>query len=48
MGVPAELAQGAIRVSLGPTTTEEEIEIFLKAWTKRVMGLSRGKRGLAA
>jgi cysteine desulfurase len=48
MGVPADLALGAIRVSLGPITTDDEIEIFLKAWTKRVMGLSRGKRGLAA
>jgi cysteine desulfurase len=48
MGVPPDLALGAIRVSLGPITTDEEIEIFLKAWTKRVMGLSRAKRGLAA
>jgi cysteine desulfurase len=48
MGVAPEVAMGAIRISLGPTTTEEEIEIFLKAWTKRVMGLSKGKRGLAA
>jgi cysteine desulfurase len=48
MGVPPALALGAIRVSLGPATTEEEIEIFLKAWTKRVMGLSKGRKGLAA
>jgi cysteine desulfurase len=48
MGVPSELALGAIRVSLGPITTDDEIEIFLKAWTKRVIGLSRAKRGLAA
>jgi cysteine desulfurase len=48
MGVRPELALGAIRVSLGPSTTDDEIEMFLKAWTKRVMGLSRGKRGLAA
>ena len=48
MGVPPELALGAIRVSLGPITTDEEIEMFLKAWTKRVMGLSTAKRGLAA
>jgi len=48
MGVPSELALGAIRVSLGPITTDDEIEMFLKAWTKRVMGLSRAKRGLAA
>jgi cysteine desulfurase len=48
MGVVPELALGAVRVSLGPTTTEEEIEIFLNAWMKSVMGLSKGKRGLAA
>jgi cysteine desulfurase len=48
MGVPPALALGAIRVSLGPATTEEEIEIFLEAWTKRVMGLSKGRKGLAA
>jgi len=48
MGVPPELALGAIRVSLGPITTADEIEMFLKAWTKRVMGLSRARRGLAA
>jgi cysteine desulfurase len=48
MGVAPELALGAVRVSLGPTTTEEEIEIFLNAWMKGVMGLSKGKRGLAA
>ncbi|MBV9236333.1 MAG: cysteine desulfurase [Xanthobacteraceae bacterium] len=48
MGVPPELALGAIRVSLGPITTDDEIEMFLKAWTKRVIGLSRARRGLAA
>jgi cysteine desulfurase len=48
MGVAPELATGAIRVSLGPTTTEAEIEFFLSAWRKVVMALSRGRRGLAA
>jgi len=48
MGVAPELALGAVRISLGPTTTGEEIEIFLNAWMKRVMGLSRRGRGLAA
>jgi len=48
MGVAPELALGAIRVSIGAATTEDEIEIFLKAWTKRVMGLSKGRKGLAA
>jgi cysteine desulfurase len=48
MGVPPRLAQGAIRVSLGPTTEAAEIDFFLKAWRKVVMRLSKGRRGLAA
>jgi cysteine desulfurase len=48
MGVAATLALGAIRVSLGPTTREDEVDFFLKAWRKLVMGLSKGGRGLAA
>lgn len=43
MGVGAELARGAVRVSLGATTTENDIEMFLRAWIN-VSGalLSRG------
>jgi cysteine desulfurase len=49
MGVPAELARGAIRVSLGPATTEAEIGRFLEVWQKLVKSLSKGlKPGLAA
>ena len=49
MGVEPGLARGAIRVSLGPATTENEIGAFLKAWTKLAKGLSKGRtRGLAA
>jgi cysteine sulfinate desulfinase/cysteine desulfurase-like protein len=49
MGVPAELARGAIRVSSGPTTTEAEIDQFLEVWKKLVQRLStREKRGIAA
>ena len=49
MGVPGELARGAIRVSIGPTTTEADIERFLIVWQKLVKSLSNGmKRGLAA
>jgi cysteine desulfurase len=48
MGVPPSLASGAIRVSLGATSGAHDIELFLKAWRKLVMGLSKGKRGLAA
>ena len=49
MGVPAELARGAIRVSTGPATTEAEIDRFLEVWKKLVQRLSiKEKRGLAA
>jgi cysteine desulfurase len=48
MGVPAGLAAGAIRVSIGPGTAENDIDRFLKAWTKLLEALSKGKRGLAA
>jgi cysteine desulfurase len=49
MGVPGELARGAIRVSTGPATTDAEIDRFLEVWKKLVERLSiREKRGLAA
>jgi cysteine desulfurase len=49
MGVPAELARGAIRVSIGPATTEAEIDRFLKVWQTLAKSLSRGmKQGVAA
>jgi cysteine desulfurase len=32
MGLDAEVANGAIRVSLGPETTEEDIAAFVAAW----------------
>lgn len=49
MGVPMELARGAIRISTGPATTEAEIDGFLEVWKKLVQRLSiREKRGLAA
>jgi cysteine desulfurase len=44
MGVTEELARGAIRVSLGPTTQEDEIESFLKAWAKLSEGLYKAKK----
>ncbi len=34
MGLPPEIARGAIRVSLGPTTTDDDITAFLAAWRK--------------
>jgi cysteine desulfurase len=32
MGVPAEIAAGAVRVSLGPSTTSAETDAFLRQW----------------
>jgi cysteine desulfurase len=48
MGIAPELVAGAIRVSIGPTTSENEIDSFLEAWMKLVSSLSRDKGGLAA
>jgi cysteine desulfurase len=48
MGVPGNLSSGAIRLSLGPATCENEIDLFLEAWMKLLTGLSRGGSGLAA
>jgi cysteine desulfurase len=48
MGVDPSLARGAIRVSLGPQTTENEVDCFLHAWTKLGKGLNKGVGGLAA
>ena len=48
MGVDPLLARGAIRVSLGPQTTEIEVDCFLHAWTKLGKGLNKGVGGLAA
>jgi cysteine desulfurase len=49
MGVPGDLSSGAIRLSIGLATDENEIDLFLKAWMKLLAGLSKGRnRGLAA
>jgi cysteine desulfurase len=34
MGVESALAQGAVRVSVGPTTRESEVDRFLDAWIR--------------
>jgi cysteine desulfurase len=39
MGVEPKLAQGAVRVSLGWTTTDADIEALLNAWNKVVSSL---------
>ncbi len=42
MGVPPELARGAVRVSLGYSTTESEVSAFLRAWGKLARALYKG------
>ena len=48
MGVSPELARGGVRVSLGWTTTEDDVERLLGAWRKLSSTLSKGQRGMAA
>ena len=48
MRVPEKLSSGAIRVSIGSSTREKEIDLFLEAWMKLLAELSKRKRGLAA
>jgi cysteine desulfurase len=47
MKVPDALARGAVRLSLGPTTTERDIDTFISAWRKLVGGLSKDRRSVA-
>ena len=48
MGVPPQLASAAVRVSLGPSTTESEIDRFIEAWIKVSGSLLRQSEGMAA
>jgi cysteine desulfurase len=52
MGVGADLARGAIRVSFGRATTPDHIDRFLKSWRSTVARLDKsskkGQGGLAA
>ena len=48
MNVAAALAVGAVRVSLGPASTDRDIDIFINAWRNLVAGLSKGRREVAA
>jgi cysteine desulfurase len=48
MGVPSNLARGAVRVSLGYSTQEADIERFLAAWRTLAEPLSKESRGMAA
>lgn len=44
MGFPRDLAQGAVRLSLGWSTTRTDIDLALEAWRKLADGLLRGQR----
>jgi cysteine desulfurase len=48
MGVAPELARGALRVSLGPTTTASEIDRFIEAWIVVSRALLKESSGMAA
>ena len=48
MGVAPSLARGAVRVSIGQTTTEADIERFLVTWIMLSTPLLKGRRGIAA
>ena len=48
MGISAPLQHGAVRVSVGWTTTEADVEMCLGAWRKLATALSKDQRGIAA
>ncbi len=48
MGVEPALARGAVRVSLGWSTTEADVERFLGTWNVLAESLVKGRRGIAA
>ena len=47
MGVGRELAQGAVRLSLGWSTSEADIDLALQAWRKLTDALLKGRRNTA-
>jgi cysteine desulfurase len=48
MGVSPALTRGAVRLSLGWSTTETDVERCLNAWRKLATALSKGLAGVAA
>jgi cysteine desulfurase len=48
MGVSPALTRGAVRLSLGWSTTETDVERCLNAWRKLATALSKGRAGMAA
>jgi cysteine desulfurase len=47
MGFSRELAEGAVRLSLGWSTSEADIDLALEAWRKLADALLRGRRNTA-
>jgi cysteine desulfurase len=48
MGVAPDLARGAVRVSLGRSSMEAEVERFLATWNMLIGSLVKERRGIAA
>jgi cysteine desulfurase len=48
MGIAPDLARGAVRVSLGWSTTAADVDRFLGTWNKLVESLLKGRGGIAA
>jgi len=48
MGVDPALARGAVRVSIGCSTTEAEVDRFLQTWNTLIGSLLKERRGIAA
>ena len=48
MGVPPGLARGAVRVSFGPSTSEADIDCFIRAWIKVSGALLKDRSAVAA
>ena len=48
MGVPPPLARAAVRLSLGPTTMDSDVDRFIEAWIKASGSLLRQSQGIAA
>jgi cysteine desulfurase len=48
MGIAPDLARGAVRVSVGRSSTEAEVERFLATWNMLIGSLVKERRGIAA
>jgi cysteine desulfurase len=48
MGADPALVRGGMRVSLGWSTTDAEIEHFLRTWNALAGSLLKGRSGIAA